>query len=100
VVFFSPPIGFACFSFHGQRRGGTEGANSFSQRGLQHNYYQPGNQKSLELEVFLEREKNLKLQVERLGKSQAEIQQETERSREDSLKCPQQLPSAIEGPAG
>src|SRR6266850_5800897 len=61
-------------------------------------YYQPGNQKSLELEVFLEKEKNLKLQVERLGKSQAEIQQETERSREDSLKHPQQLPSAIEGP--
>ena len=61
-------------------------------------YYQSGNQKSLELEVFLEREKNLKLQVERLGKSQAEIQQETERSREDSLKRPQQLPSAIEGP--
>jgi Mg-chelatase subunit ChlD len=61
-------------------------------------YYQSGNQKSLELEVFLEKEKNLKLQVERLGKSQAEIQQETERSREDSLKHPQQLPSAIEGP--
>jgi len=61
-------------------------------------YYQSGNQKSLDLEVFLEREKNLKLQVERLGKSQAEIQQETERSREDSLKHPQQLPSAIEGP--
>lgn len=61
-------------------------------------YYQSGNQKSLELEVFLEREKNLKLQVERLGKSQAEIQQETERNREDSLKRPQQLPPAIEGP--
>ena len=61
-------------------------------------YYQSGNQRSLDLEVFLEKEKNLKLQVERLGKSQAEIQQETERSREDSLKRPQQLPSAIEGP--
>ena len=61
-------------------------------------YYQSGNQKSLELEVFLEREKNLKLQVERLGKSQAEIQQETERSREDSLRRPQQLPPATEGP--
>ena len=62
-------------------------------------YYQSGNQKSLELEVFLEREKNLKLEVERLGKSQAEIQQETERSREDSLKRPQQLPPpATEGP--
>ncbi len=61
-------------------------------------YYQSGNQKSLDLEVFLEREKNLKLQVERLGKSQAEIQQETERSREDSLKRTQQLPPATEGP--
>jgi Mg-chelatase subunit ChlD len=62
-------------------------------------YYQSGNQKSLDLEVFLEREKNLKLEVERLGKSQAEIQQETERSREDSLKRPQQLPPpATEGP--
>jgi len=61
-------------------------------------YYQSGNQKSLELEVFLEREKNLKLQVERLGKSQAEIQQETERNREDSLRRPQQLPPATEGP--
>lgn len=61
-------------------------------------YYQSGNQRSLDLEVFLEREKNLKLQVERLGKSQAEIQQETERSREDSLKRPQQLPPATEGP--
>ena len=61
-------------------------------------YYQSGNQKSLELEVFLEREKNLKLQVERLGKSQAEIQQEMERSREDSLKRPQELPPPTEGP--
>src|SRR4030095_12406585 len=33
-------------------------------------YYQSGNQKSLELEVFLEREKNLKLQVERLWQGQ------------------------------
>jgi len=61
-------------------------------------YYQSGNQKSLDLEVFLEKEKNLKLQVERLGKSQAEIQQETERSREDSLRRPQQLPPPTEGP--
>ena len=47
--------------------------------------YQSGNQKSLELEVFLEREKNLKLEVERLGKSQAEIQQDIERARQDGL---------------
>jgi hypothetical protein len=61
-------------------------------------YYQSGNEKSLELEVFLEKEKNLKLQVERLGKSQAEIQQETERNREDSLKRPQKLPPQTDGP--
>ena len=42
-------------------------------------FYQPGNQRSLDLEVFLEREKNLKLEVERLGRSPAEIQKETER---------------------
>ena len=44
-------------------------------------FYQPGNQRSLDLEVFLEREKNLKLEVERLGRSPAEIQKETEKSR-------------------
>jgi Mg-chelatase subunit ChlD len=61
-------------------------------------YYQPGNQKSLELEVFLEREKNLKLQVERLGKSQAQIEQDVERSRQDSVGRPQQLPPPTESP--
>jgi Mg-chelatase subunit ChlD len=63
-------------------------------------YYQPGNQRSLDLEVFLEREKNLRLEVERLGKSQAEIQRETEKNREDSLGRAQQLPpnNASEGP--
>jgi hypothetical protein len=61
-------------------------------------YYQSGNQKSLDLEVFLEKEKNLKLQVERLGKSQAQIEQDVERSRQDSLSRPQQLPPPAEGP--
>jgi hypothetical protein len=32
-------------------------------------YYQSGSQKSLELEVFLEREKKLKLEIERLGRT-------------------------------
>jgi len=50
------------------------------------------------LEVFLEKEKNLKLEVERLGKSQAEIQKETEKSREDSVGRSQQLPPPTEGP--
>ena len=63
-------------------------------------FYQPGNQRSLDLEVFLEREKNLKLEVERLGKSPAEIQKETEKDREDSVGRSQRLPPAVptEGP--
>jgi Mg-chelatase subunit ChlD len=62
-------------------------------------YYQSGNQKSLELEVFLEKEKNLQLEVERLGKSSTEIQREIERNRQDSLTRPQQLPPPSDGPA-
>ena len=61
-------------------------------------YYQPGTQKSLELEVFLEKEKNLQLEVDRLGKSSAEIQREVERNREDTLRRPQQLPPPSDGP--
>jgi hypothetical protein len=61
--------------------------------------YQSGNQKSLELEVFLEKEKKLKLEVERLGKSQAEIQQDIERSRQDGLgRSQRQLPAEQETP--
>jgi von Willebrand factor type A domain len=60
-------------------------------------YYQSGNQKSLELEVFLEKEKNLQLEVERLGKSSTEIQREIERNRQDSLTRPQQLPPPSDG---
>ena len=62
-------------------------------------YYQPGAQKSLELEVFLEKEKNLQLEVNRLGKSPTEIQREVDRNREDSLSKPQQLPPPTDGPA-
>jgi von Willebrand factor type A domain len=61
-------------------------------------YYQSGTQKSLDLEVFLEKERKLKLEVERLGRSPAEIQREVERNREDSLRRPQQLPPPSEGP--
>jgi hypothetical protein len=59
--------------------------------------YQSGNQKSLELEVFLEREKKLKLEVERLGKSQAEIQQDIERGRQDGLERSQRQPPVDQG---
>jgi Mg-chelatase subunit ChlD len=55
--------------------------------------YQSGTQKSLELEVFLEKEKKLQLEVDRLGKSAAEIQREVERHRQDSLGRPA-LPAA------
>jgi hypothetical protein len=61
-------------------------------------YYQSGTQKSLDLEVFLEKEKNLKLQVERLGRSQDEIQRDVERGRENSLGNSPQLPPPAEGP--
>lgn len=44
--------------------------------------YQPGGNRSLDLEVFLEKEKSLKLEVERLGKSPEQIQSEIERQRE------------------
>ncbi len=61
-------------------------------------FYQSGTQKSLELEVFLEKERKLKLEVERLGRSPAEIQREVERNREDGLRRPQQSPPPTEGP--
>ena len=61
-------------------------------------YYQSGTQKSLELEVFLEKERKLKLEVDRLGRSPEEIQRDVERNREDSLRRPQQVPPPAEGP--
>jgi hypothetical protein len=61
-------------------------------------YYQPSNQKSLELEVFLEKEKKLQLEVERLGRSPTEIQRDVDRNREDTLRRPQPLAPPVEGP--
>ncbi len=49
-------------------------------------HYQRGDERSLDLEVFMEKEKSLRLQVERLGKSREEIQREIDRSREESVK--------------
>jgi hypothetical protein len=49
-------------------------------------HYQPGETRSLDLEIFLEREKSLKLEVERLGKRTDQIEREVERSREQGLK--------------
>jgi hypothetical protein len=49
-------------------------------------HYQPGGMRSLDLEVFLERERSLKLEVERLGKSPDKIQGEIERNRKENLR--------------
>lgn len=48
-------------------------------------HFQPGGQRSLDLEVFLEKEKSLQLEVERLGKSPDEIRREIDRTRHESL---------------
>jgi len=40
--------------------------------------YQPGAKRSLDLEIFLEREKNLQLELDRLDKSPEQIQREVE----------------------
>ena len=52
-------------------------------------YYQAGTQRSLDLEVFLEKEKKLQIEIERLGKTAEEIQREVERLRQRSVN-PQQ----------
>jgi Mg-chelatase subunit ChlD len=62
-------------------------------------HYERTNQRSLDLEVFLEREKSLELQVERLGRTREEIEQEVNRTREQNMRRPQQaLPPSTEGP--
>ena len=47
-------------------------------------YYQAGAQKSLDLEIFLEKEKKLQVEIERLGKTREEVQLEVERLRQQS----------------
>lgn len=73
----------------------SDGSNSRASISV---FYQSGTQKSLELEIFLEREKKLKLEVERLGKTPEEIQRDVERQRQEGLRRPQQLPPSNEGP--
>ncbi len=59
-------------------------------------FYRSGERRSLELEVFLEKEKSLSLEVERLGKSRVEIKREIERSRRENLRQPHEPPPALE----
>jgi hypothetical protein len=44
-------------------------------------HYRPAVQRSLDLEVFLEREKNLKLEVDRLGNSPAQMEGDIDQTR-------------------
>ncbi len=60
-------------------------------------YYRPGGQRSLDLEVFLEKERSLKLEVERLGRSQADIERAVEQGRKDSVQRSGQPPPVTEG---
>ncbi|HEY7560471.1 MAG TPA: VWA domain-containing protein [Candidatus Binatia bacterium] len=71
---------------------GSNGSDSISV------YYQSGTQKSLDLEIFLEKEKKLELEIKRLGRSPAEIQRDVERNREESLRRSPQPPPSTEGP--
>ena len=66
----------------------SDGSNSRTTTTI---FYESGTRKSLELEVFLEKEKNLQLEVDRLGRSAEEIQRETERNRQGGTR-PAQLP--------
>jgi Mg-chelatase subunit ChlD len=62
-------------------------------------HFQSGTQKSLDLEIFLEKERKLELEIKRLGKSPDEIQRDVERNRQESLRRPSQSPPPAEGPA-
>ena len=62
--------------------------------------YQPGAKRSLDLEIFLEREKNLQLELDRLDKSPEQIQREVEAGRRQGLKKSAVEPSAADNNSG
>ena len=62
--------------------------------------YQPGAKRSLDLEIFLEREKNLNLEIDRLGKSPEQIQREVEAGRQEGLKKSLDLSPAADNNSG
>jgi hypothetical protein len=55
-------------------------------------YYQAGTRRSLDLEIFLEKEKKLELEIERLGKTREDVQLEVERLRLRSVNLQPQEP--------
>jgi Mg-chelatase subunit ChlD len=60
-------------------------------------FYESGTRKSLELEVFLDKEKNLQLEVDRLGRSAEDIKREIERNRQGGTP-PAQMPPVSDTP--
>ena len=62
--------------------------------------YEPGGKRSLDLEIFLEKEKNLELEINRLGKSPEQIQREVEAGRRQGLKKSAGEPSAADNNSG
>jgi hypothetical protein len=62
--------------------------------------YEPGAKRSLDLEIFLEREKNLKLEIDRLGKSPEQIQRELQAARRDGLNKSLGEPPAADNNSG
>jgi hypothetical protein len=61
--------------------------------------YQPSSERSLKLQIFLEQEKTLDSQVDRLGKSREAVEKEIDQARGQGLSRSQQpLPPATEGP--
>jgi hypothetical protein len=62
--------------------------------------YQPGAKRSLDLEIFLEREKTLNLEIDRLGKSPEQIQRQVEAGRREGLKKSQGEPPTADNNSG
>ncbi len=58
--------------------------------------YEPTKKRSLGIEVFMEKERSLSLEVEKLGKNSEEIQRELDRSRREKVGRPQDLAPAGE----
>ena len=70
----------------------ARGSDGSTNRGRVTVYYQPGTQRSLDLEIFLEKEKKLQVEIERLGKTGEDIQAEVERNRLQKTPLPQPSP--------
>lgn len=62
-------------------------------------YYQRSQQRALDVEVFLERERKLRSGLQTLGKNEEQLEREVRRAREESASRSPSPPPADEGPA-